>query len=263
MLTRKYGDISAENLRSPVAVIGLPGIANVGRASVDTIIEVLDATHYMDLFCDDFPSRIAVTDGISQFPKSALYIYHAAPDEPHDIIFLTADFQPSSSKGVFEYSDFVVKHFVNLGVKEIYALAAYEQNYDSFFDHFPKHPRVFVSASSPSTLQRISEIEGTVPIVNGVINGANGFIPAWASNMYNIESGCLLGETLGVIKIDFRAAKIVLEIIAKLLEINADFDILEKHAERVTEFIKWVKDEVDHQGPATGEGEHPSDRYIG
>ncbi len=262
MLSRQYGDINPEDLRDPVAVIGLPGIANVGRVSVETLVQVLDAVHYQDIFCNDFPPQISVTNGIASFPKSSLYLYRAAPDEPHDIILLTADYQPSSSRGVFEYSDFVVKHFVHLGVHHIFALAAYDQNYDVFFDYFPKQPRIYVSASSKDLLDKILSMEGTLPISNGMINGANGYIPAWASNMYNIESACLLGETMSVIKLDFRSAKRVLETIADLLSLNATFDALEEHAERVTEFIKWAKDEI-MQGGGKPSDESPADRYIG
>lgn len=263
MYSRKFLELNETELKSPVVVLGLPGIANVGRVAVESLIEVLGAIHYMDIFSDDFPPRIIVKDGISHIPKSSLYLYRAAPDESHDLIILTALFQPSSSQGVFEYADFVSKEFVSLGVKEVFALAAYEQGYEEFFSSFPNEPRAFISASSQSLLDRITQLDGTIATESGVVNGANGFIPAWAANMYNMEGACLLGETLSMIKMDFRAAKSLLEKIVSLLDLKANFDILDDQVLKVTQFIEWAKEEVNHRGRESTSGESPPDRYIG
>ncbi len=263
MYTRRFVDIDEASLKSPVAVLGLPGIASVGRIAVETLAAVLDAKPVMDFFADDFPPRIMVKDGISHFPKSSILLYKAAPDEPHDILILTADFQPASGRGVFEYADFVVQEFTSLGVKEVFALAAYETGYQEFFDAYPSPPRVFVSASSAGLLERISGINGTVATKEGVVNGANGFIPAWGASMYDMEGACLLGETLGMIKMDYRAARTVLEKIGSLVGLKAAFDILDDDVSKVMEFISWAKSEVSQKGASDEIGKSPSDRYIG
>jgi proteasome assembly chaperone (PAC2) family protein len=263
MYTRRFIDVEETSLRSPIAVLGLPGIASVGRIAVETLVAVLDAQPIMDFFADDFPPRVFVKDGISHFPKSSISLYKAAPDEPHDILILTADFQPASGRGVFEYADFVVQEFTSLGVKEVFALAAYETSYQDFFELYPSPPRVFVSASSSVLLERISGIDGIVATKEGVVNGANGFIPAWAASMYNMEGACLLGETLGMIKMDYRAARTVLEKIRSLIGLKAAFDILDDDVTKVLEFIEWAKSEISQKRAPTDDGESPSDRYIG
>ncbi|MHA2424442.1 MAG: PAC2 family protein, partial [Candidatus Thorarchaeota archaeon] len=182
----RHMDIDNSSLKNPVAIIGLPGIGNVGRIAIEALIESLDASPVLDFYSDDFPARVIVREGLSQFPKSSILLYRAAPDEPHDLLFLTADHQPASGKGVFDYAEFVVDHFHNLNVKEIYALAAYEQGYTEFFKSYPSPPRIFVSASSSDLLHRIETIDGMIPTKEGVITGANGFIPAWAATRYNV-----------------------------------------------------------------------------
>ncbi|MHA2004932.1 MAG: PAC2 family protein, partial [Candidatus Thorarchaeota archaeon] len=55
MYTRRFIDLDETALKSPVAILGLPGIANVGRIAVDTLAAVLNAQPVMDFFSDDFP----------------------------------------------------------------------------------------------------------------------------------------------------------------------------------------------------------------
>ena len=263
MYTRRFMDIDSEKLKNPVAVLGLPGIASVGKIAVETLSEVLQAQPLMDFFSSDFPPRISVHEGIAHFPKSSIYLYRAAPDEPNDILILTADFQPASSQGVFEYADFVIREFETLGVKEVYALAAYEQGYQDFFSLYPDDPRVFISASSQNLLDRIISIRGTVATKDGIVSGANGFIPAWASSMYNMESACLLGETLGMIKLDYRAAQTVLNKIGDLLGLKAHFDIIDDDVFRVVEFLEWAKKEIEQKGASSDRDDSAHERYIG
>ena len=256
-------ELGAETLKSPIAIVALPGIANVGKIAVETISQLLRAEHLMDLFSKDFPPRVLVRQGIATIPKTSIHLYRAAPDEPHDLLFLTADFQPSTSAGVYEYADFVAKEFENLGVTILYSLAAYEQDYQEFFLSYPQEPRLYVSASSESLLAKLSESAHAVIAQEGVIVGANGVIPAWAAAMYNMESASLLGETLGIIKGDYRAAKVILEKIMDLVGINVDLDAMTPHITKVVEFIEWARKEITRKSESDSGAENPSDMYIG
>jgi proteasome assembly chaperone (PAC2) family protein len=263
MYTRRFMDVEASSLKSPIGLVGLPGIANIGRIAMQTLTSVLDATHVMDFFSNDFPPRVLVSKGISSCPKSSLHLYRAAPDEPHDLLILTADFQPASGSGVFEYADYVASEFSNLGVKEMYSLAAYEQGYQEYFGSFPSPPRVYISASSQNLLDKISQADGMIATEEGVVVGANGIIPSWAASIYDMEGACLLGETIGVIKADYRAARILLEKLTDLVGIKAHFDVIDTEVEKVVEFIEWAMDEIAQKGLPSNEDSSPSDRYIG
>jgi len=257
-------ELGKDSLKSPIGIVALPGIAGVGKIALETLSQLLDAQHFMDLYSKDFPPRVLVRDGITSIPKTTVYVYRAAPDEPHDLLFLTADFQPSSSEGVYEYADFVAKEFDNLGVAIMYSLAAYEQGYEEYFKSYPEEPRIYVSASSEELLGTISSAPNTVVTEEGVIVGANGIIPSWASSMYNIESACILGETLGVIKGDYRAAKAILERIVDLVGISVDLEVMTPHITKVIEFIEWAKREIVRKvDTESADGDSPSDMYIG
>ena len=263
MYIRKFMEVDGKSLKDPVALTGLPGIANVGKIAIDTLIQLLDAKHLMDFYCKDFPPRVSVQNGITAIPKSSVHLYRATPDEPNDILFLTADYQPSTTTGVYEYADFVAREFVNLNVETIYSLAAYEQDFEEYFKSYPSPPRVYVSSSSQKILDTISNLEGTAITKEGVIVGANGVIPTWAASLYNMEGACLLGETLGVIKLDFRAAKELLVKVSNLIGIDIDLEIMDDPISKVMEFIEWARIELERKKETTDDGESPSDMYIG
>ncbi|MGY5858065.1 MAG: PAC2 family protein [Candidatus Thorarchaeota archaeon] len=263
MYARRFMELGAESLKSPIGIVALPGIANVGKIAIETLSQLLRAEHFMDLFSKDFPPRVLVRKGIASIPKTTVHLYRAAPDEPHDLLFLTADFQPSSSTGVYEYADFVAKEFEKMGVTIMYSLAAYEQDYAEYFKSYPNEPRIYVSASTEELLARLSDSPHAVVTEEGVIVGANGVIPTWASSMYSMEGACILGETLGVIKVDYRAAKAILEKLIDLVGINVDLDIMTPHISKVIEFIEWARKEIARKAETTEDGENPSDMYIG
>lgn len=261
MYARRFMEV--DSLKSPIAIVALPGIANVGKIAIETLSQLLRAEHMMDLYSKDFPPRVLVRKGIAAIPKTTVHLYRAAPDELHDLLFLTADFQPSSSTGVYEYADFVAKEFEKLGVTILYSLAAYEQDYEAYFKYYPQPPRIFVSANSEDLLASVSDSAHAVVTEEGVIIGANGVIPAWAASMYNMDGACILGETLGVIKGDYRAAKAILEKLVELVGISVNLDIMTPHITKVIEFIEWARKEIARKSEAIEDGESPSDMYIG
>ncbi len=263
MYTRRFIDLDESSLKAPIGIVGLPGIANVGKIALETLTHVLDSTHVVDFFSNDLPPRVIVQKGISRCPKSTIHLYKSAPDEPHDLLLLTADFQPASGTGVFEYADYVGSEFAKFGVKELFALAAYEQGYQEYFKQFPLPPRIFTSASSDELLEKITQSDGMIATEEGVVVGANGIIPAWAASVYSMEGACLLGETIGVIKADYRAARMLLQKLANLVGIKAHFDVIDIEVDKVVEFIEWAMEEIAQKGLPSEETESPSDRYIG
>lgn len=263
MYTRNFIDLDPDSLRNPIAVVGFPGIGSVGKIAVETLASVLNAQRVMEFFSKESPSRILVKNGISHLPRSEMYFYDAAPDESSDLIMLTADAQPSSDVAVYEYADYIAKEFNRLGVHSVYALAAYEMEYDKFFSHYPAPPRIFVSASSESLRDQICKLSGLVAIEKGVITGANGVVPAYASTIYNMDGVCLLGETLGMIRVDYRAAQKLLEKFVQSIGLRANFEILDGPASKVIEIIEWADKEIQQGADEMGEDETPPDRYIG
>ena len=87
---------------------------------------------------------------------------------------------------------------------------------------------------------------GAIPISDGVISGLNGIVVGWP-HMYGIEAACILGETWRSIVdmglADYRAAKAVIEFIAKFLGIEVDTSEFDKQADEVEENIRKLYSE--------------------
>ena len=45
MYTRRFMDVDASSLKSPIGIVGLPWISNVGKISIQTLTSILDAKH--------------------------------------------------------------------------------------------------------------------------------------------------------------------------------------------------------------------------
>ena len=72
-----------------------------------------------------------------------------------------------------------------------------------------------------------------------------------------------MGETMGMIKMDYRSAQRVLEVFSSVVGLKASFDSIAREAERVEDFIEWAKKELERRSEQGDESESPSDRYIG
>ena len=50
----KHMDPSKEDFHNPICILGMPGIADVGKFALDSLIGQLDAKNYMDIIFDDY-----------------------------------------------------------------------------------------------------------------------------------------------------------------------------------------------------------------
>ena len=44
----KHADLSKEDLKNPISILGMPGIADIGKFALDSLIGQLDAKNFMD-----------------------------------------------------------------------------------------------------------------------------------------------------------------------------------------------------------------------
>ena len=68
MYARRFMEVGLDSFKSPIAIVALPGIANVGKIAIETLSQILRAEHMMDFFSKDFPPRVLVKKGISTIP---------------------------------------------------------------------------------------------------------------------------------------------------------------------------------------------------
>ena len=78
-------------------------------------------------------------------------------------------------------------------------------------------------------------------MADGVINGANGVIPAWANLKYGIDGVCLLAETVPLLRLDPRASKLIVEVLNDRFNIKADVSELDQKIEEMKGIFAQVK----------------------
>jgi len=187
----KHIDLTQKDFINPVVILGMPGIADVGKFAIDTLIGQLGAQNYMDIIFDDYPAGAIVDDSLLSAPKAEI-LFWRDPQENRDILLITADAQSLTPKGIYKISNFLTEIIYNCGIKLIIALGAYPVNGNKLNN---KIPRIFASSTSKELLSTFLEKNNCERIQKGVIIGANGLIPTLAKARFNTDGLVLLAET--------------------------------------------------------------------
>jgi len=246
----KKFEINVEALNAPIILIGWPGIGLVAKLAVSSIIDSLKAQHFLEIEHFDFPPKSTVEAGILDVPTAKVY-YKSR--ENGDLFFLTANFQPQSPEGVFEFTQKFCEamHEITAGKIKMYvSMGALVTDYTA------EIPKVHVCGTDKNVLQSFLELENTQKMDGGIIAGANGILPAWAGLKGYAPGVCLLAETLPLpmMALDPKASRSLVEALIayfkidmgleelnkKVKEMEGVFDSFKKQAEH---FMKGVKDD--------------------
>ena len=187
----KYLDYTEDDLINPIAFIGCPGIADVGKFAIDSLIGQLKAQNFMDIIFDEYPAGAIVDDSLLAAPKAEILIWKD-PDHVRDIILITADAQSLTPKGIYKISNFLTEIISQYGIKLVIALGAYPVSSQKIHQ---KGPKVYVTSTNRELLEEFLLKGQCEKIKKGVIIGANGLIPTLAKAKFNIDGLVFLGET--------------------------------------------------------------------
>ncbi len=205
-------------------LVGLPGMGRVGYITVNYILRSLNAKLVAEMYSTYFPPHLMVKGkGVSNLFVGRLY------DSSKALIF-TAETQPQNPEGQNEVCDAILSFLNEKGAfGPVIAAAAF------VVPEVSEGRKVFVAGNNESIIRRFTELGGT-PLDDGVIVGINGAIVGWAK-YYGVDAVVLLGETWSAIvefdESDYRAAKAVIDLIAKYLGIELDTSSLLRSAASV------------------------------
>lgn len=209
----EYDVLDPATLHNPLCIIGMPGIADIGKFAVDQLIGLFNAKKYCEIIFNDYPAGAIVDDSILSTPKAEI-LYHIDPKNKQDLILITADAQAMSPRGIYEISDYIAGLIHQLGISKVLALGAYPiKNSDS------KPINIYVTSTERESIDDFLN-QGVLKCVKkGVIIGANGLIPTIAKARFGIQGIVLLAETEKSAVMDDNFTD--LEASVKLLEIAA------------------------------------------
>jgi len=206
--------LESPKLKNPIMVVGLPGIANIGKVSVEYLINKLKGKLFAELYSEHLPEWIVLENGTLKTLK--INFFHSRPQGlGRDIIFLTADAQANAPLGQYVLTGEILEMAKKFGVEMVAAMAAYV---------VPPRERWsgVVGAASDFRSKKMLEVHGIRLLDGGTIVGMNGLLPAMAP-MYGMGGFCLLGTTKGG-AIDINASRAVLSALSSILDIEVDLD---------------------------------------
>jgi uncharacterized protein (TIGR00162 family) len=230
-----------------VLISGLPGIAYIGKLSVEYLVQQLKAELIAEVYSKYFPPYTLVKkDGVVELLKNKLFRFS---NSTKNFVFLSGNAQAYSPEGQFEVVETILNWGINHGLKKIYSIAAYAT------DKTINKPKVYGTATNSQLLEEFKKL-GVSPLDDGIIVGENGLIMGLAKKK-NIEAVCLLGETRGYqtptgqYLIDAKATKEVINVLTNFLGLNVNMDPLDKQAKEMDELItkmteveRRIKDQV-------------------
>ncbi|MEM4035607.1 MAG: PAC2 family protein [Fervidicoccaceae archaeon] len=226
----EYGEV---DLSGKVVVVGFPGMALVGKMAAEVLINRLGLTKVASLYSTRSPGAVPVEEGILKAAEITVYAGDGSP-----IAVVTSSYQPPSDESQNALAHEVLSYLSSRGAKLIISAAAYVSHEP------PQQRRVFAAASNRRILEKLVKT-GAIPMSGG-ISGLNGLVPALAP-VYGMEGAALLGEaeelyvTSGLI--DHRAAASVVELVARLLDIEIEVSDLIRAAEEIEKRITRVSRE--------------------
>jgi len=245
-------------LKNPIMFCGWPGIGNVGLATMDTLRGILRAREFGEIEPWDFfePQKVLIEGGLLKdlkFPTSKFYFQRA---KNQDLIFFIGQEQPSEGrmgyaegKKAYQMANLVLDVGEKFGCQRVYTSGAAVTQI-----HHTAKPKVWAVSNNQNLIDEIKEYENTVLMSEteerssrdviggqGTISGLNGLLLGVAKKR-GLEAICLMGEIpyylQGAPWPYPKASKSVLEVLAKILDIEIDLD-------RFEEFIKEMEEDVE------------------
>jgi uncharacterized protein (TIGR00162 family) len=243
-------------LYKPVLIEGLPGIGNVGKMTVEYMVEKLKAKKFAEIYSDNFPYHVFINKkSVVELPKNELYFFKG---KKQDLVFLTGDFQSMTPQGHYELTDAVLKFLKDLGVKMMITVGGFG------VEGIPKEPRVLGAVTEEHIAEEFKEFGVSFEDGErvGMIVGASGLFLG-LGKLQGLDGICLMGETFArPMFTDARASKSVLEILSRYFGIELDMNDMNKKAKELDKAITKAKELEEQMAKKLSK---PSEelRYIG
>ncbi len=255
-------DLDPNDLKDPIVLIGFPGIALVSKLAIGSIKDSIGAELFLDIDCFDFPPKSKVENGSLEVPTAQVFYKSSdSVNQENDFFILTADYQPQTPEGVFEFSKLFCEEMDKLtgGKIKMYVSAG-----ALVTDKINETPQVHICGTHQDIIDTFLEQENTQLMDTGVIAGANGILPAWAGSKGFAPGICLLAETipLPMMSLDPRASKALVELLKNYYKINMDFSEIDKKIEEMETIFDSFRKQADNYMQDPSESNADSDSYF-
>lgn len=249
-------ELTKVELKNPIMVEGLPGLGLVGRIAIRYLVKQLKSQKFAYLYSPHFPYFVIVNKkGNVRLLRGTFYFWKNEKGE-NDLILFTGDSQAQTIEGQYEISNSILDFAERYGVKLVITIGGYRMETKN-------KPKVIAAATHQSLLDRALMADAVISPMGSPIVGTAGLILG-LSPFRKIEALCLLGETRGYIP-DPKAAKSVLEVLLKILNVNVDLSKLDEEiakAESMVARLQKIEEKRVLQAEEIRRGEDKKVTYI-
>lgn len=241
-------------LKNPVLIEGLPGIGNVGKVSVDFIVEELKAKKLFNFFSYTFPHSVFVNEeNLVELPNISIYYKKFSNGKKRDLLFLVGDVQPIDETSSYEFTEIVLNICQNLKCKEIVTLGGIG------LQTIPKKPKVYCTGNDKKIIKRYynknkKDLHERLYGVVGPIIGITGLLLG-LSQKRKISAIGLLAETFAhPMFLGIKGSKKILKILNNMFSMNLKLQKLEKEIKEMESEILKRTDELAKVSKASAMG---------
>ncbi len=252
-------------LNQPLFIEGLPGIGNVGKITVDYLIEELKAEKLYSFFSYRFPNSIFVNEeNLVEMPKLEIY-YKKFNGKRRDLLILTGDIQPIDEESCYTFCEEVLKIARQFNCSEIITTGGIG------LGNIPEEPRVYCTGNDKKMLQeylrRSSLLQKKIFGVVGPIIGVSG-VMLGLGRKRGVKGIALLAETFGhPMYFGIKGAKEILKVLEEVLHLQLDLkkmskEIVEVEKELLKKTSEWAAEMAAHSR-AGAKAKDQEASYIG
>ena len=240
------------DINKPLLIVGLPGIASVGKIVVDFIIESKKAKCIAKFHSHSMPHTVFVNESnLIEMPRIELYLLK---NKENDLLLLSGDAQPIDERAAHEFCETILNYCKELGCKNVVSIGGIA------LKRIPKKPKLYATGTNKKVINDFCKNTSCDPNVYGIVGpiiGITGLIAAKAGEQ-NLQNICLLAETYGhPFYLGIPSAKEVLKLFNTKYKLELDLSSLDEE----------IKDmEADLLRFSSLKVKHPVDKetsYIG
>lgn len=249
-MVTKINILKSQKLKSPVLLVGLPGIGLVGKIAVDYLLSELKpkATEYAIITSDSFPPAVHAKNSTLDLISDHIFLFRG---KKRDFLFLVGPIQPnlsnvSNSSEHYEFSESISNFCKSQNVKEIYTFAGLNIGEK----RLNQKPKVLAVASDKDTKEKLKSKKIDNLIFDDsqgdtLISGVAGLLIGVAYYNHKIPGCCFMGETdQKLIFGDQGSARSILGIICDLFEIRVDMKKIDTQAKKIEESFTEIQDKL-------------------
>lgn len=215
--------LSKPKLKNPVLIGGLPGIGNVGKVTVDFLIEALKANKFAEISSYRFPSSVFVgEDNLVSLPQVSLYYKRT---KGYDLMFLAGDVQPIDEASCYDLCNVVLDIFEKYEGSEVITVGGIG------LQKIPKYPRLYITGTDHKTINRYKFALRDIYGVVGPILGVTGVLVGLAGKR-GIPAVSLLAQTFAhPAYLGIKGSREALKAISMRLGLDVNIQKLDKEIE--------------------------------